>query len=114
MRNGHPPFRPKLILVQKGAEAYPLYDELRERYPEAKFEAFKGDYRKIPRLQGIPLEGKIYAGPTSNGGTRIFLIIIWGQSRKGLSPQEITPPKRPAQGSRKPPRKIPGSGSSSL
>ena len=50
MRNGHPPFDPKRIFVQKKAREYPLYAEVRERYPLATFEEFEGDHRQIPHL----------------------------------------------------------------
>ena len=52
----NPPFNPKRIFVQNKAKAYPLYDELRERFPGAIFQEFEGDHRKIPELMAEGLE----------------------------------------------------------
>ena len=56
MKNGFPPFDPKYVFVQKKAKEYPLYTELRERFPAATYEEFEGDHRKVPQLQDIPPE----------------------------------------------------------
>jgi len=56
MSNGHPPFHPKYIFAHKKASDYPLYAELRERYPHASFEEFEGDHRRVPQLQGVRSE----------------------------------------------------------
>ena len=48
-----PPFNPKFIFVQKKAKHYPLYGEVRERFPNANFEEFEGDHRKVEQLKVV-------------------------------------------------------------
>ena len=48
-----PPFNPRHIFVQEKAKAYPLYDEVRNLFPDAAYYDFKGDHRKVEQLNAV-------------------------------------------------------------